>query len=460
MTTTEYRAPAKNVDGRAWVAEQLQAMTVDGFATIAWWQQRWWRWRQGCWRETEKSEVENWIVARLNTDFDDVIPEIVSRMLLQLRAAVAIDSELQAPCWLQPWDGAPDPKNLLVCRDRTVDLPAYLAGRSSWCWPPMPRLLNLSAIPHAFPAAATPPTRWLEFLGQLWPDDVESIETLQEFFGLCLLPETKYQKMLWLVGPSGGGKGTILALLEALLGAGNTAATSLKSLSSDFGFSALVGKLAALIPDARLGRIDPAAVVEALLTLAAADCVPVNAKHRAIVSLRLHARIVMASNELPRLPDAASAMLRRLIILRLRRNFVGQENFELAATICDNELPGILRWSIDGLARLRHRGHFRQPASALQLIATFRSQTSIEQFLVERCEEGEGLSVWADELYAAFQDFCRSQNIQNVPNKSTFGTQFAAARPASDKLRATTGCPRPYYYTGLALRPEYQTRRA
>ena len=112
MTTTEYRAPAKNVDGRAWVAEQLQAMTVDGFATIAWWQQRWWRWRQGCWRETEKSEVENWIVARLNTDFDDVIPEIVSRMLLQLRAAVAIDSELQAPCWLQPWDGAPDPKNI------------------------------------------------------------------------------------------------------------------------------------------------------------------------------------------------------------------------------------------------------------------------------------------------------------------------------------------------------------
>jgi hypothetical protein len=46
-----------------------------------------------------------------------------------------------------------------------------------------PLFFNRVAVPFDYEAAAPGPTRWLAFLNQLWRDDQESIDALQEFFG-------------------------------------------------------------------------------------------------------------------------------------------------------------------------------------------------------------------------------------------------------------------------------------
>ena len=66
-----------------------------------------------------------------------------------------------------------------------------------------------TAVDFDFEPDALAPPRWLEFLGQLWGDDTESIDTLQEIFGLMLTAETRYQKAFLLFGPKRSGKGTI-----------------------------------------------------------------------------------------------------------------------------------------------------------------------------------------------------------------------------------------------------------
>ena len=48
---------------------------------------------------------------------------------------------------------------------------------------------------------APAPNRWLQFLSELLQP--EDIPTLQEFLGYCLLPTTKGQKMLMLIGKGG-----------------------------------------------------------------------------------------------------------------------------------------------------------------------------------------------------------------------------------------------------------------
>ena len=60
------------------------------------------------------------------------------------------------------------------------------------------------------------PERWLSFLHELL--DAEDIPTLQEYMGYCLIPTTKAQKMLMLVGKGGEGKSRIGAVLRAILG--------------------------------------------------------------------------------------------------------------------------------------------------------------------------------------------------------------------------------------------------
>ena len=65
------------------------------------------------------------------------------------------------------------------------------------------------------PKAATP-DRWLTFLHELLDD--ADIPTLQEYLGYCLIPSTKGQKMMLIVGKGGEGKSRIGLVLKRLMG--------------------------------------------------------------------------------------------------------------------------------------------------------------------------------------------------------------------------------------------------
>ena len=58
-------------------------------------------------------------------------------------------------------------------------------------------------LPVRYDPNAGMPQRWLAFLEQLL--EPEDICTLQEFLGYCLIPTTKAQKMLMIVGQGGEG---------------------------------------------------------------------------------------------------------------------------------------------------------------------------------------------------------------------------------------------------------------
>ena len=62
--------------------------------------------------------------------------------------------------------------------------------------------------------AAPKPLRWLQFLSELLEED--DILTLQEYLGYCLIPSTKGQKMLMLIGRGGEGKSRIGLILNAM----------------------------------------------------------------------------------------------------------------------------------------------------------------------------------------------------------------------------------------------------
>lgn len=98
-----------------------------------------------------------------------------------------------------------------------------------------PHYFNLSSLRYRRRAKAPRPELWLEFLNQLWPDDRECRETLQEIFGLMITDDTSYQKIFMLVGPKRSGKGTIGRILTEMLGKENVAAPTLSSLTGEFG---------------------------------------------------------------------------------------------------------------------------------------------------------------------------------------------------------------------------------
>ncbi len=108
-------------------------------------------------------------------------------------------------------------------------------------------------LPFAFDADAPEPKRWHRFLREVWDDD-ETIATLQEVFGYVLGGGTEQQKLFALIGPKRSGKGTILRVATALLGAENVVGPTLSALATQLGLASLIGKPLAAISDARLGK--------------------------------------------------------------------------------------------------------------------------------------------------------------------------------------------------------------
>ena len=127
-------------------------------------------------------------------------------------------------------------------------------------------------------------------------------------------------------------------------------------------------KSLAIISDARLGgRTDSQVVVERLLSISGEDALTIDRKNLEPITVKLPTRLVIFSNELPRLGDSSGALAGRMILLRLTRSFYGQEDTGLTDRLL-GELPGILNWAIAGWQRLRERGRFRQPTAADEMV--------------------------------------------------------------------------------------------
>ena len=89
------------------------------------------------------------------------------------------------------------------------------------------------------------------FLAQLRPDDPESIQALQTWFGYCLVADTSQQKVLMLVGPRRGGEGAIGRVQRELVRDANCVGPRISSLATQFRLQGLVGKTLTIVSDAR-----------------------------------------------------------------------------------------------------------------------------------------------------------------------------------------------------------------
>ncbi len=371
---------------------------------------------------------------------------LVEEVMAGVKAAAHV-SVTELAAWLDGADEQTDPRELLACRNGLLHVPTRTLR------PPTRAFFTVNALPCAYVPDAPPPELWLAFLHSLWGDDAESIAALQEWFGLWLTLETRYQKALMLLGPRRSGKGTIARIAGALVGAGNVVAPTLQSLGQPFGLESMINTSLAIVSDARLGgRADLAAIAETILRVTGEDVVSVPRKHRTDWTGRLRTRFLVLSNELPAFLDASGALASRFVVLRLTGSFAGREDLTLADRLLV-ELPGILRWALVGLERLRAHGRVVQPASAAALVQQFeRLASPVAAFLEERCVLRPGASIECGELYHAWKAWCQEQGRAHPGSLPMFGKDLGAACPGVRVIRPRIDGARERHYAGLRLR--------
>lgn len=223
----------------------------DGVLTMRRWRGGWMQWHGICWAEVEDTAVRKWVYGQLeHAVYEHMHPKTgilelrpwrpnrhrVTDVLDALTAVTHLAETVDTPSWLDHPDPPAPAGRIIACPNGLL----HVGTRT--LHPLDARYFTRVSVPFDYDPDAPPPTRWLAFLAELWPDDPDSIAALQEFVGYVLAGRTDLHKILLLIGPTRSGKGTIARILTALIGRGNAAGPTLASLGTNFGLSPLLGK--------------------------------------------------------------------------------------------------------------------------------------------------------------------------------------------------------------------------
>ena len=238
---------------------------------------------------------------------------------------------------------APD---LPIQRDRihVANGTLFLDGRFS-----AEREFCRNRLPVAYNEDAAAPETWLRFLGELlYPED---IPTLQDFMGYCLLPTTKGQKMLMLIGRGGEGKSRIGLVLRTLLGTNMATGSMAKVETSRFARADLEHELVMLDDDMKLEALPQTNYIKAIVTAE----LPMDLERKGRQSYQgdLYVRFLGFGNgSLKALYDRSEGFFRRQIILTTRPKDASRTDDPFIAEKMCTEAEGIFLWCLEGLRRL------------------------------------------------------------------------------------------------------------
>jgi len=206
----------------------LGTFEQDGLSRLRFWRGSFHLWQDGGYHELSPAEIRAQVIQALNRSYRKLPARLITDVIDQLRAQSILEYKLDPPCWLSAPLHGWRAEDVLSTANGLLHLPSLIEERECFL-PPTPAFFTPVRLPFAFDTDAPRPDVWLGFLRQLWGDDDESIAALQQWFGYCLTPDTRQQKILMIVGPKRSGKGTIARILCQLVGSANTAGPTLQA---------------------------------------------------------------------------------------------------------------------------------------------------------------------------------------------------------------------------------------
>jgi P4 family phage/plasmid primase-like protien len=243
----------------------------------------------------------------------------------------------------------------------------------------------------------------------------KDIEMLQRYCGLILIGGNRAQKLLFLLGKGGTGKGTIVRLIVRILGEANVEQLRVDKLNGRFETSRLIGKLLLNVVEAPEDFFNQpgAEIVKALCGHDVMDAERKGA-NEPIKFEGLFPVIVTSNEQLRvRLAGDEEAWLRRILIIEFDTARPADseiiDNYE--EILVKDEGEGIFAWMIQGAKRhwielQQRKGFSSTPAQVERVHSLIARSKSIELFVKNVIQRDENENVSVDELFNGYVAFC------------------------------------------------------
>jgi putative DNA primase/helicase len=254
--------------------------------------------------------------------------------------------------------------------------------------------------------------RWLKFLDEITESDKALKQFLQLWFGYSLTAETREQKLAFLYGKGGRGKGTLAHTLRKLMGDYATMASMETFTDSKFdGHPEQLARLASM-------RMVVSSETEEghrwrenrIKLLTGGDAITARNMGENSFTYEPTAKFTFLGNRSPTLNNVDEAMRRRFIVVPFDHAPVEVDT--RLDEVFAKEAAGILRWAIHGAVAWYNNGQDLILPKAISEATTryFDEQNIFGQWLDECCRvepDNEYLTEKTAALFASWQDFAR-----------------------------------------------------
>lgn len=238
------------------------------------------------------------------------------------------------------------------------------------------------------------------FLAEVMHEDYVALAW--EMIGYLMLSGNPHQVAFMLYGVGGNGKGTLLRVIQDLLGHENVANESLDQLNtSTFSSVNLYGKIANIAGDIDSTYQESTAMFKKLV---GEDMIGAERKFGNRFQFENWAVPVFSANKFPGSSDVTEGYLRRWIVLHFHKKI--KNKIPGLSDVLTLELPGIAAKAIPALQRLMARGKFEPFGEATKGINEFAE--AIDQV---RQWVASGTPLQAPEAYGSLSDLYSSYAI-------------------------------------------------
>jgi len=278
---------------------------------------------------------------------------------------------------------------------------------------PSPKILVSKSISVSYDHAANCPN-FLKFVDDVFESDQELIGFVQRAIGYSLTGSTSEQCLFIMIGDGANGKSTFINVINTLLGLyGSTAAS--QTLIANGGNSIgddlvdLIGARMITVSETEEGQSLAEAKIKQMTGGDRLKGRPLYGTH---IQFNIIGKLWLATNSLPQINNTDHGIWRRIKAIPFNRTFSAAEQDKTLGDKLTKELPGILKWAIEGCLDWQ-ANELQTPAIVDDQVAEYKSaMDSISQFIRDECEQGSTFKYPASKLYQFYREWCGSAGLK------------------------------------------------
>lgn len=239
---------------------------------------------------------------------------------------------------------------------------------------------------------------WTRAITQIVPD-AEERAYLQKWAGYLLIGAAPEEKLLFLYGTGGGGKGTFINTIGYMLGDyADTVDVEIFLTSRNDGhggganaspeIAKLAGIRAAMASETPIGRKMNEAKLK---SITGRDDITARFLYGQQFTFTPAVKFVLSSNYLPALRDSTDeGVRRRLVIAPFMENLDDVRDIHLKERLQEpGEMAAVLSWCVDGCLRWQKEGLGKPPRRFLRQMGMFYADSdALQQFIEDECYTG------------------------------------------------------------------------